>query len=99
MFQVIKTNGETADFTLTKISDAIMKAFCEADMQYNYDQADLLALRVTADFQNRVEENGVPADVISDSVKRVLEQAGYAEAARAYLYRDMRKLSRNGGLR
>ena len=51
MFQVIKTNGETADFTLTKISDAIMKAFCEADMQYNYDQADLLALRVTADFR------------------------------------------------
>ena len=90
MFQVIKTNGETADFTLTKISDAIVKAFLEADMQYSYDMADLLALRVTADFQNRVEADGVHVDIIQDSVRRVLEQAGYAEAARAYQYRDRR---------
>ena len=26
MFHVIKRNGETADFTLTKINDVIMKA-------------------------------------------------------------------------
>lgn len=89
MFRVIKRNGESSDFILTKISDAIVRAFLEADMQYNYDQADLLALRVTADFQSRVEDDGIHADEIQDSVKRVLEQAGYEEAAKAYIHRDM----------
>lgn len=53
MFQVIKRGGEVTDFTLTKISDAIMKAFNATDVQYNNDVVDLLALRVTADFRER----------------------------------------------
>ena len=52
MFQVIKREGDVTDFTLTKISDAIMKAFNATDVQYNNDVVDLLALRVTADFQS-----------------------------------------------
>ena len=54
MFQVIKREGEIADFTLTKISDAIMKAFVACEKQYNNDMIDLLALRVTADFQTKM---------------------------------------------
>ena len=53
MFHVIKRNGDTADFTLTKINDVIMKAFNATDMEYSNDIIDLLALRVTADFQDR----------------------------------------------
>ena len=56
MFQVIKREGEVTDFTLTKISDAIMKAFNATDVQYNNDVVDLLALRVTADFQGNERE-------------------------------------------
>ena len=57
MFQVIKREGDVTDFTLTKISDAIMKAFNATDVQYNNDVVDLLALRVTADFQSKVKED------------------------------------------
>lgn len=95
MFQVIKREGETADFTLTKISDAIMKAFNATDVQYNNDVVDLLALRVTADFQGKVKDDGIHVEDIQDSVEKVLEQAGYAEAAKAYiLYRKQREKMR-----
>lgn len=87
MMRVIKRNGEIADFTLTKISDAIMRAFLAADMQDGDDVADLLALRVTADFQERVTEDGIHTKDIQDSVGKVLAQAGYEEAARAYMCR------------
>lgn len=95
MFQVIKRDGEVADFTLTKINDAIMKAFNATNMQYNNDIVDLLALRVTADFQDKVKENAVHVEDIQDSVEKTLEQAGYAEAAKAYiLYRKQREKMR-----
>ena len=73
MFQVIKRNGDKADFTLTKIGDAIRKAFDATDTQYNNDIIDLLSLRVTADFQDKVEEGAVHVEDIQDSVEKVLE--------------------------
>ena len=95
MFQVIKRNGETADFTLTKINDAIMKAFNATDVQYNNDIVDLLALRVTADFQSKVTNNQIHVEDIQDSVEKTLEQAGFTEAAKAYiLYRKQREKMR-----
>ena len=95
MFQVIKREGEVTDFTLTKISDAIMKAFNATDVQYNNDVVDLLALRVTADFQGKVKDDGIHVEDIQDSVEKVLEQAGYAEAAKAFiLYRKQREKMR-----
>ena len=94
-FQVIKREGEVTDFTLTKISDAIMKAFNATDVQYNNDVVDLLALRVTADFQGKVKDDGIHVEDIQDSVEKVLEQAGYAEAAKAFiLYRKQREKMR-----
>ena len=77
MFQVIKRDGSKADFTLTKINDAIMKAFTATQMSYNNDIIDLLALRVTADFQKKVENDEIHVEDIQDSVERVLGQAGY----------------------
>lgn len=95
MFQVIKREGEVTDFTLTKISDAIMKAFNATDVQYNNDVVDLLALRVTADFQGKVKDDGIHVEDIQDSVEKVLEQAGYTEAAKAFiLYRKQREKMR-----
>ena len=95
MFQVIKREGEVTDFTLTKISDAIMKAFNATNVQYNNDVVDLLALRVTADFQGKVKDDGIHVEDIQDSVEKVLEQAGYAEAAKAFiLYRKQREKMR-----
>lgn len=96
MFQVIKRDGEIADFTLVKINDAIMKAFNATDIQYNNDIIDLLALRVTAEFQSKVKDGKVHVEDIQDSVEKVLEQAGYAEPAKAFiLYRKQREKMRN----
>lgn len=95
MFQVIKRDGEKVDFTLTKINDAIMKAFHATQMQYSNDIVDLLALRVSADFQSKVKDNAVQVEDIQDSVERVLGQAGYEEVAKAYiLYRKQREKMR-----
>ena len=95
MFQVIKRDGSKADFTLTKINDAIMKAFTATQMSYNNDIIDLLALRVTTDFQKKVENDEIHVEDIQDSVERVLGQAGYEEVAKAYiLYRKQREKMR-----
>ncbi|MCL2718880.1 MAG: ribonucleoside triphosphate reductase [Lachnospiraceae bacterium] len=96
MFQVVKRDGEVTDFTLTKINDAIMKAFIATDKKYNNDIIDLLALRVTADFQDKVRDDGISVEDIQDSVEKVLEQAGFTEVAKAYiLYRKQREKIRN----
>ncbi len=92
MFGVVKRDGTTTDFNLTKISDAIIKAFNATDVQFNNDIVDLLALRVTADFQGKVKDGNVHVEDIQDSVEKILEQAGYAEAAKAFiLYRKQRE--------
>lgn len=96
MFYVIKRDGEKADFTLTKINDAIMKAFNAVEMQYNNDIIDLLAIRVTADFQDKIKEGAVHVEDVQDSVEKVLEQAGYTDVAKAYiLYRKQREKMRS----
>ena len=51
-----------------------------------------MALRVTADFQSKVKDDKIQVEDIQDSVEKTLEQAGYTEAAKAYiLYRKQRE--------
>ena len=95
MFSVIKRDGERSDFILSKINDAIMKAFEATEMQYNNDIIDMLALRVTADFQSKIKNSEIHVEEIQDSVEKVLETAGYTEVAKAYiLYRKQREKMR-----
>ncbi len=96
MFRVVKRDGEIAEFDLSKISGAVIKAFDATNMKYNSDITDLLALRVTADFQTKIEDEKIDVESIQDSVERVLVQAGYADVAKAYiLYRKQRERIRN----
>ena len=96
MFSVQKRDGEIAEFSLAKITEAIKKAFDATKKQYNQDIIDLLGLRVTADFQENVKEGIVTVEEIQDSVETVLEQAGYTDVAKAYiLYRKQREKIRN----
>ncbi len=96
MFQVLKRDGEIADFNLTKITEAISKAFKATEKSYTEDIINLLSLRVTADFQNKVKEGQVSVEDIQDSVEHVLEQTGYTDVAKAYiLYRKNREHIRN----
>ena len=53
MFQVEKRDGTIAEFQMKKITDAIGKAFGAKDMQFSDDMLQMLALRVTADFQSK----------------------------------------------
>lgn len=96
MFRVVKRDGEIADFDLEKISAAITKAFEATQMNYNSDMTDLLGLRVTADFQNKIQNDLIDVESVQDSVEHVLVQAGYADVAKAYiLYRKQRERIRN----
>ena len=96
MFRVIKRDGSEVELNLKKISGAIVKAFDATQVQYNQAIVDLLTLRVTADMQGKVKEGKVQVEEIQDSVEKVLEQAGYAEAAKAFiLYRKQREKMRN----
>ena len=96
MFRVVKRNGDIHDFTMNKISDAIIKAFDATDVQYTNDIVDLLSLRVVADFQPKVKEGTIHVEDIQDSVERTLEHAGFTEAAKAFiLYRKQREKMRN----
>ena len=96
MFQVVKRDGEIAEFQMAKITSAIDKAFDAKEKNYSKDMIDLLALRVTADFQNKIQDNKVTVEDIQDSVEDVLIQAGYSDVAKAYiLYRKQREKIRN----
>ena len=56
MLQVLKRDGEVADFDLRKINLAVKKAFEATEKVYTEDILDLLVLRVTADFQSQLKE-------------------------------------------
>lgn len=96
MIQVVKRDGEIADFNLSKISAAIEKAFKATEKFYTGDIINLLTLRVTADFQQKVQDEKITVEDVQDSVEHVLEQTGYTDVAKAYiLYRKNREKIRN----
>lgn len=96
MFEVVKRDGEIAEFQLSKITEAIRKAFAANEKNYTQDMLEMLGLRVTADFQNRISNDQITVEAIQDSVENVLIQCGYAEVAKAYiLYRKQREKVRN----
>ena len=54
MYQVIKRDGSVTDFNISKISAAITKAFEAQGKQYHPSVIDLIALKVTADFEDKI---------------------------------------------
>ncbi len=98
MYQVLKRDGTVADFEITKISAAIQKAFNALNKQSHPTVIDMLALRVTAEFQDKIKNDRIAVEDIQDCVEKVLSEAGYADVAKAYiLYRKQREKVRNIG--
>mgnify|MGYP006055964719 FL=1 len=62
MFQVVKRDGEIADFKLDKITHAIEKAFIATEKQFSEDMMGMLALRVTSDFQQKIAEGKISVE-------------------------------------
>ena len=57
MYNVVKRDGKIVGFDLHKIRDAITKAFDACQKQYNSDMVDFLALKVTAEFEPKIEKD------------------------------------------
>ena len=96
MYKVIKRDGAVADFDIAKISSAISKAFDALNKETHPTVIDLLALKVTSDFEGKIKDGLIAVEDIQDSVESVLSQAGYADVAKAYiLYRKQREKVRN----
>jgi ribonucleoside-triphosphate reductase len=96
MYKVLKRDNKVVDFDISKISGAIMQAFEALEKETNQNVIDFLALKVTADFTDKIKDGLVAVEDIQDSVETVLVQAGYADVAKAYiLYRRQREKMRN----
>ena len=96
MYRVIKRDGKVVDFDLSKISEAITKAFDACKKEYHPDVINLLSLRVTSDFAAKVKDEKISVEEIQDSVEKTLSEAGYPDVAKSYiLYRKQREKARN----
>ncbi len=96
MYQVIKRDGKVVEFDISKIADAIRKAFDATDTNYNEDVIDFLALKVSADFLPKIRDEKIAVEDIQDSAEAVLSRGGYESVAKAYiLYRKQREKLRN----
>ena len=85
MYNVIKRDGKQVSFDLSKISTAITQAFEACQRQFNQDIIDFLALKVTAEFEPKIEDGKIEVEYIQDSVESVLIKAGYSDVAKAYI--------------
>ena len=96
MYTVVKRDGSTAEFDINKIVAALRKAFEAQGRQSHPSVLELLALKVTADFESKIRDGQIAVEDIQDSAESVLIQAGYADVAKAYiLYRKQREKIRN----
>ncbi|MBQ3755004.1 MAG: ribonucleoside triphosphate reductase, partial [Clostridia bacterium] len=98
MLSVKKRDGNVVPFNLNKIKIAIEKAFVAVHKNYSDDILDMLALRVTAAFNDKVKDDVVTVEDVQDAVEVVLIQASYVEVAKAYiLYRKQHEKLRTVG--
>ena len=96
MYNVVKRDGKVVPFDLSKISTAIFQAFDACQKQFNQDIIDFLALKVTAQFEPKIEDGKIEVEHIQDAVESVLIKAGYDDVAKAYIiYRRQREKIRN----
>ena len=98
MYRVLKRDKQIIAFDISKITGAIKKAFDAEKVNYEDSTINLLALSVTADFQNKIRNDLIAVEDIQDSVEAVLSRAGYEQVAKAYiLYRANRTRAREAG--
>ncbi len=98
MYKVLKRDGGTVEFEISKISAAMVKAFEALEKQYHPSVINMLALQVSADFEPKIRDGLIAVEDIQDSVEKVLSDCGYADVAKAYiLYRKQREKVRNVG--
>ena len=85
MLKVRKREGSIQEFKLDKIEKAIERAFMAEHKVYTKEIIQMLALRVTADFNPLVKNETIDVEQIQDSVETVLVQSGYVDVAKSYI--------------
>ena len=64
MYKVKKRDGSTVEFNIVKISAAITKAFEALNKQFHPSVIDMLALRVTAAFEAKIQDGLIAVEDI-----------------------------------
>lgn len=96
MYRVKKRDGKIVRFDIKKITEAMEKAFNSVNRASCDSVLDLLALKVTADFEAKIKDHVIDVEDIQDSVEKVLSDSGYADVAKSYiLYRKNHEKVRN----
>lgn len=96
MFQVIKRDGKEVNFDISRIKEALQKAFEATENYYTDEIIDMIAIRTTSRFQSKIKDGRIEVEDIQDSVEHMLEESGYFDVAKAYiLYRKQREKIRN----
>ncbi len=91
MLNIRKRDGSLQEFKLEKVGKAIEKAFMADHKFYNDDIINMLALRVTAQMNSKINNDVIDIEDVQDAVEVTLVQAGYVDVARNYiLYRKAR---------
>ena len=93
---VIKRDGSKVDFDISRIENAILRAFEATGRETNRQIVGLIALRAVADFGSKVQNGEIGVEAIQDSVEITLSLCGYGDVAKAYiLYRKQHENVRN----
>ena len=81
--KVKKRSGNFENFDLKKITVVVEKAFEDSNTFCIDDVIDMLSLKAVADFKDKIENNVISVEDIQASVEKVIEEAGFTEAAKA----------------
>ena len=93
---VIKRDGSKVAFDISRIENAIQRAFDATGRETNKQIVGLIALRAVADFGSKVQNGEIGVEAIQDSVEITLSLCGYGDVAKAYiLYRKQHENVRN----
>jgi len=71
MYKVVKRDGKKVEFDINKISQAITKAFEAQEKEYHPTVIDMIALKVTADFENKIKDGFIAVEDIQDFTERI----------------------------
>ncbi len=89
--KIIKRDGRTVDFDISKIENAIWRAM-QAVGEKNKQIAEKLAKKVVEKLEKTIPQNQIPnVEQVQDTVEEILIEAGLSKVAKAYiLYRQKR---------
>ena len=72
MYHVLKRDGSTMEFDISKISAAMIKAFEAQNKKYHPSVINLLALQVTSDFETKIKDDTITLAVGKDNLSMVV---------------------------